>query len=80
MCFTPPFEKEVGVLDAAKEHLHVFDNTVQPPQSIKVCEQPGRNTFRVDGKLVYLSFAFHPEEIKACSRWLSKARTTPQVH
>lgn len=48
-----PDEKEVWVVDAANEHVHIFDNTVMPPKqvaSVKLREQPGWVTFSVDGK------------------------------
>lgn len=53
-----PNEKEVWVVDAFNEQLHVFDNTTSPPtqrQSIKVREQPGWITFSLDGKYAYPS-------------------------
>lgn len=53
-----PDEKEVWVVDAANQKLHVFDNTVEPPQqkeSIAVREQPGWITFSLDGKWAYPS-------------------------
>jgi DNA-binding beta-propeller fold protein YncE len=53
-----PDEKEVWVVDAFNQSVHVFDNTVQPPkqkESIKVREQPGWVTFSLDGKLAYPS-------------------------
>ena len=53
-----PDEKEIWVVDAANEQVHIFDNTVDPPkqkQSIKVREQPGWITFSIDGKYAYPS-------------------------
>jgi len=53
-----PDEKEVWVVDAYNQRLHVFDNTVEPPrqkESITVREEPGWITFSLDGKLAYPS-------------------------
>lgn len=53
-----PDETEVWVCDAANSHLHVFDNTVDPPKqtvSIKLREQPGWVTFSIDGKVAISS-------------------------
>lgn len=53
-----PDEREVWVVDAANQHVHVFDNTVSPPkqiQSIPVREQPGWITFSRDGVYAYPS-------------------------
>ena len=53
-----PDEKEVWVVDAVNQRVHVFDNTVEPPkqkESIAVREQPGWITFSLDGKLAYPS-------------------------
>ncbi len=53
-----PDEREIWVVDAANEHVHVFDNTVTPPvlrQSIKLREQPGWITFSIDGVFAYPS-------------------------
>jgi DNA-binding beta-propeller fold protein YncE len=53
-----PDEKEVWVVDAFNQRLHIFDNTVEPPkqkESIAVREQPGWITFSLDGKLAYPS-------------------------
>jgi len=53
-----PDEREVWVVDAANQKLHVFDNTVEPPrqkESLTVREQPGWITFRLDGKYAYPS-------------------------
>jgi sugar lactone lactonase YvrE len=48
-----PDEKEVWVVDAANQRVHIFDNTVMPPKqmkSIALREQPGWVTFSLDGK------------------------------
>jgi hypothetical protein len=53
-----PDEREVWVVDAANQRLHVFDNTVEPPkqhESIALREQPGWITFSLDGKFAYPS-------------------------
>ena len=53
-----PDEKEVWVVDAANQHVHVFDNTNMPPKqkvSIALREQPGWVTFSLDGKFGYPS-------------------------
>ena len=53
-----PDEKEVWVVDAANQQVHVFENTSEPPkqkESISVREQPGWITFSLDGKLAYPS-------------------------
>jgi DNA-binding beta-propeller fold protein YncE len=53
-----PDEKEVWVVDAFNQLLHVFDNTSEPPrqkESIKVREQPGWITFSLDCQLAYPS-------------------------
>jgi enamine deaminase RidA (YjgF/YER057c/UK114 family) len=53
-----PDEKEVWVVDAFNQMVHVFDNTVSPPKqgtSIKLREQPGWVTFSLDGKYAYPS-------------------------
>jgi len=53
-----PDEKEVWVVDACNERVHVFDNTAMPPKyasSIKLREQPGWVTFSLDGKFAYPS-------------------------
>ncbi|MGH7136864.1 MAG: YncE family protein, partial [Pirellulales bacterium] len=51
-----PDEKEVWVVDAFNQQVHVFDNTVEPPKQtagIAVREQPGWVTFSIDGKYAY---------------------------
>jgi len=53
-----PDEKEVWVVDAFNQKVHVFDNTHEPPvqkQSLPVREEPGWITFSLDGKLAYPS-------------------------
>jgi DNA-binding beta-propeller fold protein YncE len=53
-----PDEKEVWVVDAANQRVHVFDNTIDPPkqkESIALREQPGWVTFSLDGKFAYPS-------------------------
>jgi YVTN family beta-propeller protein len=53
-----PDEREVWVVDAANERVHIFDNTTDPPaqkESVKVREQPGWITFSLDGKFAYPS-------------------------
>jgi enamine deaminase RidA (YjgF/YER057c/UK114 family)/DNA-binding beta-propeller fold protein YncE len=53
-----PDEKEVWVVDAFNQMVHVFDNTTDPPsqkESIKLREQPGWVTFSLDGKYAYPS-------------------------
>lgn len=53
-----PDEKEVWVVDAVNQRVHVFDNTVLPPKqvaSIALREQPGWVTFLLDGKQALLS-------------------------
>jgi DNA-binding beta-propeller fold protein YncE len=53
-----PDEKEVWVVDAFNQKVHVFDNTVMPPKqgaSIGLREQPGWVTFSLDGKYGYPS-------------------------
>ncbi|HXT57206.1 MAG TPA: hypothetical protein VN699_01175 [Pirellulales bacterium] len=53
-----PDEKEIWVVDAFNQKVHVFDNTAEPPrqrQSFSVREQPGWVTFSLDGKFGYPS-------------------------
>jgi 6-phosphogluconolactonase (cycloisomerase 2 family) len=53
-----PDEKELWVVDAFNERVHVFDSTALPPKyvtSIKLREQPGWVTFSLDGKYAYPS-------------------------
>lgn len=53
-----PDEREVWVVDAANQRVHVFDNTIDPAkqkESIALREQPGWITFSLDGKYAYPS-------------------------
>jgi DNA-binding beta-propeller fold protein YncE len=53
-----PDEKEVWVVDAFNERVHIFDATAMPPKytmSVKLREQPGWVTFSLDGKYAYPS-------------------------
>jgi DNA-binding beta-propeller fold protein YncE len=53
-----PDEKEVWVVDAFNQQVHVFDNAVMPPKqtvSIGLREQPGWVTFSLDGRYAYPS-------------------------
>jgi DNA-binding beta-propeller fold protein YncE len=53
-----PDEKEVWVVDAFNQRVHVFDNTAEPLKqtvSIALREQPGWVTFSLDGSLAYPS-------------------------
>ena len=53
-----PDEREVWVVDAFNQQVHVFDNTADPPrqrESIALREQPGWVTFSLDGKYAYPS-------------------------
>lgn len=53
-----PDEKEVWVVDAFNQRVHVFDNTVSPPKqvaSIAVRDEPGWVTFSLDGRHAYPS-------------------------
>jgi DNA-binding beta-propeller fold protein YncE len=53
-----PDEKEVWVVDAFNERVHVFDATEMPPKydrSVALREQPGWITFSLDGKYAYPS-------------------------
>jgi DNA-binding beta-propeller fold protein YncE len=53
-----PDEREVWVVDAFNQKLHIFDNTVEPPkqrESLSVREEPGWITFSLDGKLAWPS-------------------------
>lgn len=53
-----PDEREVWVVDAANQRVHVFDSTVDPPkqkESIALREQPGWVTFSLDGKFAWPS-------------------------
>lgn len=53
-----PDEREVWVVDAFNQRVHVFDNTVSPPKqvaSLKVRDEPGWITFSLDGRYAYPS-------------------------
>lgn len=53
-----PDEKEVWVVDAFNQRVHVFDNLAEPPiqkESIALREQPGWVTFSLDGQFAYPS-------------------------
>jgi hypothetical protein len=54
-----PDEREVWVVDAANQAVHVYDNSVEPPKyaaSIKLeVDQPGWVTFTIRGDLAYPS-------------------------
>jgi DNA-binding beta-propeller fold protein YncE len=53
-----PDEKELWVVDAYNQRLHLFDATVIPPkqlESIKVRDEPGWVTFSIDGRYAYPS-------------------------
>ena len=53
-----PDEKELWLSDGANERMHIFDATVMPPKqvaTIKLREQPGWDTFSMDGRYAYPS-------------------------
>jgi DNA-binding beta-propeller fold protein YncE len=53
-----PDERELWLADGPNSMVHVFDATVMPPKqtaSLKVRDQPGWITFRMDGKHAYPS-------------------------
>jgi DNA-binding beta-propeller fold protein YncE len=53
-----PDEREVWVVDAHNQRVHIFDNTKNPPEqrtSVALREQPGWITFSLDGKLAWPS-------------------------
>jgi hypothetical protein len=53
-----PDEREVWVVDAFNQRLHVFDNTVEPPKpmaNIELRDEPGWITFSLDGRWAYPS-------------------------
>jgi hypothetical protein len=53
-----PDEKELWLADAFNSRLHIYDNTVMPPQkraSIVLRDQPGWITFSIDGHYAYPS-------------------------
>lgn len=53
-----PDEREVWVVDAFNQKLHVFDNRIEPPKqltSISLRDEPGWITFSLDGRWAYPS-------------------------
>lgn len=53
-----PDEREIWLMDGSNSHLHIFDNTMQPPRqvaSIALRDQPGWVTFSMDGRYAYPS-------------------------
>lgn len=53
-----PDEKELWVVDAHNQQVHIFDATAMPPrqvESIKVRDEPGWVTFSRDGRYAYPS-------------------------
>lgn len=53
-----PNEREIWVVDAFNQRVHVFDNTWDPPKqtvSVALREQPGWVTFSIDGTYAYPS-------------------------
>lgn len=53
-----PDEREVWVVDAFNQSIHVFDNTSDPPrhlESLRVKDEPGWITFSLDGRFAYPS-------------------------
>ena len=53
-----PDEKEVWIVDALNQYIHIFDNTQMPPRqidSIKTTAGPYWITIGLDGKLAYIS-------------------------
>jgi DNA-binding beta-propeller fold protein YncE len=53
-----PNEKEVWVVDASNQKVHIFDNTQLPPvwvADVPVRDQPGWVTFSIDGKWAFPS-------------------------
>lgn len=54
-----PDEKELWVVDAFNQRIHIFDASVMPPkqleESIPVRDQPGWITFSLDGRYAYPS-------------------------
>lgn len=68
-----PDEKEIWVVNAFNQRVHIFDSTVDPPQqqiSISLREQPGWVTFSLDGKYAYPSTG---EVIDAASKQILTA-------
>lgn len=73
-----PDEREVWVVDAHNQRVHVFDNTKSIPQqttSIALREQPGWITFSLDGKLAWPSTG---EAIDVASKTIT-ARLTDET-
>lgn len=63
-----PDEKEIWVVDATNQRVHVFDAKVMPPkqlESIAVRDEPGWITFTIDGEYAYPSTG---EVIETASR------------
>jgi hypothetical protein len=53
-----PDESEIWVVDGHNKHVHIFDNTVDPPRqvhSIELRDEPGWVTFSLDGTLAWPS-------------------------
>ena len=53
-----PDEKEIWIVDALNQYIHIFDNTQMPPRqidSIKTTAGPYWITIGLDGKLAYIS-------------------------
>src|SRR5438045_1353318 len=53
-----PDEKEVWVVDAFNQAVHIFDNAADPPKysaSLRVKEEPGWVTFSINGDFAYPS-------------------------
>lgn len=53
-----PDEREVWVVDAFNQRLHIYDNTVEPPKPIthiELRDEPGWITFSLDGRWAYPS-------------------------
>jgi len=53
-----PDEREVWVVDAFNQRLHIYDNTVEPPKpvmNIELRDEPGWITFSLDGRWAYPS-------------------------
>ncbi|HUY92567.1 MAG TPA: prolyl oligopeptidase family serine peptidase [Pirellulales bacterium] len=75
-----PDEKEIWVVDAFNQKVHIFDNTVEPPKqqtSISLHEQPGWVTFSLDGKYAYPSTG---EVIDAASKQILTALADEHGH
>jgi DNA-binding beta-propeller fold protein YncE len=53
-----PDEKEIWLTDAANRRVHIFDNTVMPPEqlaNVELRDEPGWVTFSIDGRYAYPS-------------------------